>query len=221
MLAQATVKHLPIKSDSVDLIFTDPPYLLKYLPLYGWLAREAMRVLKPGGFVLAMCGGAYLNQIFRMFDDAELTYYWKHENEMTGATSGQVWRNIPGNIRAPIVVRQKSILAYSKTPAVARCQVIDVYRGNGSDKRFHHWGQDVDTARYFIDCYSHPGDVVLDPFVGGGTTLEACGLIGRYGIGFDTDMDALLTTAGRLDATDIGWQVGMFAAFQPSFAADH
>lgn len=211
MLAQATVKHLPISSESIDLIFTDPPYLLKYLPCYAWLAQEAMRVLKPGGFLLAMCGGSYLNQIFRMFDDAGLTYYWKHENELTGDLSGQVWRNIPGNIRAPIAVRQKSILAYSKRPAVARCQVIDVYRGNGADKRYHHWGQDVDTARYFIDCYSQPGGLVLDPFVGGGTTLEACELIGRRSLGFDTDPLALLTTRDRLRSSDIYQQVGLFA----------
>jgi len=192
------------------MIFTDPPYLREYLPCYGWLAREAMRVLKPGGFVLAMCGGAYLNEIFRVFDDAGLTYYWKHENELTGATSGQVWRNIGENVRAPIAVRQKSILAYSKLPAVARCQVLDIYRGNGTDKRYHAWGQDIDTARYFIDCYSAPGDLVLDPFIGGGTTAVACELIGRRGIGMDLDPVALATTAARLAEGDTFRRLPLF-----------
>lgn len=201
LLAVASIERLPLVDNSVDMIFTDPPYLRQYLPCYGHLAREAMRVLKPGGFVLAMAGGMYINQIFRLFDDAGLTYYWKHEVELTGDVSGQVWRNIPGHIRAPIITRQKSILAYSKLPAVARCQVVDVYRGNGADKSFHVWGQDVASARYFIDCFSAPGDTVLDPFIGGGTTAVACELIGRNCIGFDIDPAAIEITRNRLAGT--------------------
>ena len=42
---------LDIPDGSIDLIFTDPPYSKKYLPLYGWLAFMAERILKPGGFL--------------------------------------------------------------------------------------------------------------------------------------------------------------------------
>lgn len=48
--------------------------------------------------------------------------------------------------------------------------------------------------RYFIEQYSEPGDVVLDPFSGRGTTpLEAC-LSGRVGIGVDLNPLAALLT---------------------------
>jgi predicted methyltransferase len=40
-----------ISDESSDLIFTDPPYLREHLHLYDWLAREASRMLKPGGFL--------------------------------------------------------------------------------------------------------------------------------------------------------------------------
>lgn len=56
-LAIADIENLPLPDNSVDMIFTDPPYLKAYLPCYEHLARQAMRVLKPGGFVLAECGG--------------------------------------------------------------------------------------------------------------------------------------------------------------------
>jgi hypothetical protein len=42
-------------------------------------------------------------------------------------------------------------------------------------------------ARYAIETYSHPGDVVLDPMVGSGTTLVETHLSGRHGIGIDID----------------------------------
>ena len=57
MIINSAIEHLPIADNSIDLIFTDPPYPREYLPCYDWLAKESMRVLKPGGFVLAMCGG--------------------------------------------------------------------------------------------------------------------------------------------------------------------
>lgn len=40
-------------SNSVDLIFTDPPYEKKSLHLYGDLAQCAARWLKPGGLLMA------------------------------------------------------------------------------------------------------------------------------------------------------------------------
>jgi DNA modification methylase len=40
-------------------------------------------------------------------------------------------------------------------------------------------------AARLIKLYSRPGDLVLDPFVGTGTTLEACATTGRNGIGIE------------------------------------
>ncbi len=40
-------------------------------------------------------------------------------------------------------------------------------------------------AARLITLYSRPGDLVLDPFVGTGTTLEACLATGRNGIGIE------------------------------------
>jgi len=41
------------------------------------------------------------------------------------------------------------------------------------------------TPRYYIEKFSSVGDVVLDPFLGSGTTLVECMLLNRDGIGID------------------------------------
>src|SRR5262249_16357814 len=52
--------------------------------------------------------------------------------------------------------------------------------------------------RYFIEQCSRPGDIVLDPFSGRGTTsLEAC-LAGRVGAGSDANPLAALLTAAKV-----------------------
>jgi hypothetical protein len=45
-----------LKSNSVDLVFTDPPYDDESLPLYGDMGEVAARVLKPGGSLVTYCG---------------------------------------------------------------------------------------------------------------------------------------------------------------------
>ena len=196
MLIQANVRRLPLSSNSVDLIFTDPPYLHKYLHCYQWLAQEAKRVLKPQGFVLAMCGGLYLNQIFRFFDDAGLTFYWKYEMFMEGLELARVFPR--GNPTISVQVRTKSILAYSKGQALPPSSTVSMVKSGGRDKRFHEWGQGVTSARYCIAMFSRRGELVLDPFIGGGTTAIACEQIDRKWICGDLDPTALATTAKRL-----------------------
>jgi len=43
----------------------------------------------------------------------------------------------------------------------------------------------LELAEKLVKCSSRPDDTVLDPFMGSGTTAEACLNLGRYAIGFD------------------------------------
>ncbi|MEM0143734.1 MAG: DNA methyltransferase [Candidatus Parvarchaeum sp.] len=63
------------------------------------------------------------------------------------------------------------------------------YRGN--------WAPQV--ARNLILRYSKEGDIVLDSFVGSGTTLIECKLLQRKGIGVDINEDALILARDRLN----------------------
>jgi len=63
------------------------------------------------------------------------------------------------------------------------------YRGN--------WAPQV--ARNIILRYSNPGETVLDAFVGSGTTLIECKLLGRHGIGVDINYEALMVCWDRLN----------------------
>ncbi len=203
-LAIADIENLPLPDNSVDMIFTDPPYLKAYLPCYEHLARQAMRVLKPGGFVLAMAGGMYLNQVFRMFDNARLTYFWQFTHLSLNGGAPFIWHR-------SVIAHAKAIIAYSKGDGKARIGgVHGAYTGR-KDKAFHEWGQDVDSARYYIDNFSAIGDVVLDPFIGGGTTAVACELIGRNCIAFDIDPQAIETTRKRLDGTAFPVDMPLFS----------
>lgn len=183
-----------LPDDSVDLIFTDPPYMRSFLWAYGWLAEAAARVLRPGGWLLAMGGGMYADEIIPEMS-AHLTWHYMLFVQLTGSASGK-WR--PHGQTTPVIPRVKPIYALAKGRSKPRTVVYTPFEGDGNDKRFHHWGQDMKSARYYIDCFSAPGDVVLDPFVGGGTTAVVCQALGRDFLACDVDRDAVDVTRGRL-----------------------
>jgi site-specific DNA-methyltransferase (adenine-specific) len=45
----------------------------------------------------------------------------------------------------------------------------------------------VELAAHFIKLHTRPGDLVLDPFMGEGTTGKACSLLGRRFLGIELD----------------------------------
>jgi hypothetical protein len=47
--------------------------------------------------------------------------------------------------------------------------------------------------------YTYPGDLVLDPFVGSGSTCIAAALTHRHYIGYDIDEDYVLATRERVE----------------------
>lgn len=53
------------------------------------------------------------------------------------------------------------------------------------DKAVHPATFPIDLAKRVVSLFSHVGEVVLDPFVGSGTTLVACKELSRHGIGID------------------------------------
>ncbi len=56
--------------------------------------------------------------------------------------------------------------------------------------------------RLFIEGLTEPGEVVLDPMVGSGTTLIEALLLGRVGVGFDLDPLAILISRVKITRLD-------------------
>jgi len=74
----------------------------------------------------------------------------------------------------------------------------DLVEGSGTDKRFHKWGQDELSARKILTAFTEPGDLVVDPLLGGGTNGAVCSVMKRRFIGCEIDKDVLQIARDRI-----------------------
>lgn len=180
-----------IPSESVELVFTDPPYDEESIELYEAAAKEAARILKPGGSMIAYSGQRHLPEVL-IGMSKHLRYWWTiagvHEggNQMLqklGVRCG--WK--------PLVWFVKG------TRGDVQNVLLDVVRGD-REKFAHAWQQSQAEAEYYIRELCSEGGTVVDFFLGGGTTAAACEATGRRCIGFEVNAAALESAAKRLAA---------------------
>lgn len=183
-----------IKDQSVDLIFTDPPYHKKHLSLWEDLALESLRTLKPEGFLLAYSGQNHLAQVFEILN-RHLNYYWVAAVEHT---HGQLrfWHKKVWNSWKPIL-----IFSASQKPVPADW-FLDLHRkGDKETKLYHDWEQPLEQAQYFIEHFCPSQGFVLDPMCGSGTIPLAAYLTDRKSLGIDVDPKAVYTARKRIKDT--------------------
>lgn len=73
-------------------------------------------------------------------------------------------------------------------------------KNRGCKKNIHATVKPIKLMSYLITLGSRPGDVVLDPFIGSGTTAIAARMLRRRYIGYETDSDYCRIAEARLAA---------------------
>lgn len=77
------------------------------------------------------------------------------------------------------------------------CVPNHVAFNSATGRRHHPTEKPVDLLRYLTALLSNPGDIVLDPFAGSGSTGVAASTLGRYAVLIETDPDYYTAAAGR------------------------
>lgn len=180
-----------VPDESVDLIFTDPPYAKEFIPLYEELAAFGARVLKPGGSLLAYCGQYALPTILADMSK-HLRYWWMCACVHDGGNH----KSLPG---VKTYVLWKPIVWFVKGTNGSQDFVYDAILRPAPAKDSHDWEQALNEPLHYIEKLTHPQGLVLDPFAGGGMTLVAAKTLGRQYLGAEIDERNLAVAAGRLE----------------------
>lgn len=171
------------------VVISDPPYPKEFIPLWGEMAN----VMHDAGCrqLVLMSGNLFLPDILAQLEATDWQYRWLGAYLMPGAKSN-VWG---ANVRQ----QWKPIIVYDRDGTERDLIQLDLFRSDGDDKTHHYWGQNEQGFAQIVETFSEPRDLVVDPFLGGGTTAIVARDLGRRFIGCDVDAAAIADSRSRLE----------------------
>lgn len=219
-----------IKDGSVDLIATDPPYKINYNKIdwdkgeldWNFLFTEFFRILKPNGNLLIFqgwsnvcetiqegkgCGFCLKNWIIYdrikgrgaktnlVSTREDLLWFIKSEDY----TYNKIYSDIPK--------KTKGLGLKNGQPNRALSNVwtdISPLVPWSKERVKHPTQKPLKLMKRIVTIFSNEGDIVLDPFVGSGSTLEAAKDLNRGYIGFEKDSEYFQIASDRLKEKNNG-----------------
>jgi site-specific DNA-methyltransferase (adenine-specific) len=216
---------------TVDLVVADPPYNLgkdygNNLDLKAWRDYEAftrewltqaLRLLTPTGSLYVFMGVRFISRLFLILE-AELglhfngwiTWHYtqgmgrktgfspRHEDILYFTKSATFTFNLDA-VRIPQkYYRERNNMAGANPGDV--WQFSHVHYSN-PERQPHPTQKPEALLERIIRASSNAGDIVLDPFVGSGTTCRVARALNRQWLGIDINLDYIALSQRRLDAT--------------------
>lgn len=193
-----------IESNSVDFILTDPPFNVNLdydkhedsmndNDYSDWCLKwisELYRILKENHYCVIFTGDKKLFYVMSAIYKTQFVYHhllkW-HKPQCQRALSGTVLFNI---------TECAFVLSKGK-PDISLINRKDLYSDtltypNVNENNFkdgikfnHPAGRPSSLYRHIIKGFTREGDIVLDPFLGSGTTAISCKQTNRHYIGFE------------------------------------
>ena len=188
-----------VSPESIDFVITDPPYDKEAIPLFADLVHFSAEALKPGGSLLCLGGTLFWREQLELMENAaqgtDLKYWWMITYHMTAAV-GAASRIF----NRKVFTRWKPIFWFTRGEYEGEwVQDTFVCPPKTKEVKGHHiWGQHPHVYDEMLNVFAYPGQLICDPFLGGGTTAASARKRGCGFIGCDIDSAAIRATQERL-----------------------
>lgn len=210
------MKQLP--DESVDLVVADPPYGINYfsgrykngnphLPIVNddvlfIPVDELWRVLKPTG-----CMFIFYSQKKPLIDErVKNVIVWVKNNW----TAGDLYADFGNQYELIAYMPKDGFKLHSK-----RYSNVWGFNRISADNLLHPTQKPEAIVRRLIETATKEGDLVLDPFVGSGTTAVACKQLNRRFIGFEISKEYCDVAEKRLEQKQLYETISPLKAQEP------
>ncbi len=166
----------------VDLVLTDPPYPREYDHVWDYLAGAEV-AMRDDTALFTFCGHYQLPRVIDALRKT-LSFLWivslpnNNQPIMHGFGVKCCWK--------PCVVFQKGKAHWNRI-WLDNFMLRTQSRQWKESQALHKWGQSSELLFEPIDAFTIHGETILDPFMGGGTTLRAAKDLGRKAIGIEIE----------------------------------
>jgi len=220
-------RQLPVEDESVDLVATDPPYGYadfgywttdEAIEFYEIMGEQFNRIMRPGASLYLFPGWMFYCEARRAI--SEHLHYLKTliwDKRTFTATRGDMATLTYHNIAEPIILAYKPGASLTFNLEDVRVPTIHgdprsnpagkrpgdilsciAVRNNAAEKTPHPTQKPEKLIERFIMASSKPGELVVDPFVGSGTTCVVAYRLGRRTIGIDLKEEYLEMAKSKL-----------------------
>jgi site-specific DNA-methyltransferase (adenine-specific) len=228
----ADANNLPLLDESVDLVVTDPPYGINYISGAQGVDRKHRNATNETVVVRekffteiandSLVPTEWLKDAYRVLKNGSAIYifaHWSKWSELESAVKihGFTVKNMivlnksnhgMGDLKGSYAPKHELLLFATKGKHVLRFpprqkDVWDVPVKFSGAHRLHPNEKPLKWMVPAILASSDVGQIVLDPFCGSGSTLEAAKENGRDFIGFDIDPKWVEVTKTRLNRDEV------------------
>lgn len=195
-----------LQDKSVDISFFDPPYNAKknygtykdnlpqdfYVKLMKKITNHCLRVSKNG---IGVYVDSYRFKVWwhEIFPQSLPIIIWKRSpgfsNELKQYSS---FHAILTNIKAQINIPNLWVGLHPVSDGIYWRLTKDYVSGT------HPAQTSLEIVKKFISSHSKSNDLIIDPFMGTGSTAQACTELGRYYFGYEQNIDYKFNVEERL-----------------------
>ena len=162
-----TIQHCDLRdleapSETVNLILTDVMWTEAAVEDWLALGRRAVEWLKPDGLLATFIGQHLLLRMANAIQEGGLHFQWIFNGRFD--TQGNA-AEVNG-----VIGRWRPVVVFSKSPHHIFRKTIDTFEVGVAEKDWSHLQQTVQGTRWLLEHLSEPGDFIVDPCMGTGTT---------------------------------------------------
>lgn len=181
---------------SIDLIVTDPPYGLN-IARTGSLTSTGTK-FTPKAWDRARPPRAYFDEMRRISRNQVIFGGNYFADYLPPSRCWLAWWKNDGLPRLSFADCELAWTSFDRNARVFNCRWRGGIRDGGDARLPHPTQKPLSLMRWCIEEFSAPGDLILDPFLGTGTTVVAAHQLGRRYIGIENDGEYFEMAKDRL-----------------------
>lgn len=221
--AYTVIDELIKNGVTVDHIITDPPYNISHennfntlkrprrgidfgdwdrnFDLLSWIPKYE-KILSKNGSMIVFCSYRHMSFIIKVMEECGLDVkdllVWRKSNPMPRNIDRRYVQDMEFAVWA---VKKNSKWVFNKSSEKPYMRsLFETPTVAGNEKVNHPTQKSLRLMREIIKIHTDENDVVIDPFMGSGTTGLACLELNRKFIGIELDKDYFRLSAERLNA---------------------
>lgn len=211
----------------VDMVFTDPPYYqyraqnvsglknhkdlvtefefdafrseIDYLDFLEKVLAECYRVCKDGAAGYVWCGDDFVSYLNRLVERVGFQFrkviHWHKTNPFPAIYTRKMFAN---SMEMMVHFSKGTPKTWNHKPVNEMHNFIEAPICMGKERTIHKTQKPLRVCTPFIEISSNAGDLVLDPFMGSGSTAVAAKRLKRKYIGFEINPDYVAVAEKRL-----------------------